>query len=245
MKSLAVIPARYASTRFPGKPLALLAGKPIVQHVWERCRSAEGVDQVIIATEDERIYTACSAFGAQCEMTSADHRSGTDRIAEVAGRHPEYEIVLNVQGDEPAIAAHTIAAVVAALRKSECTIATPVAPAQLQDVTNPNVVKVVMSLAGDALYFSRAPIPYHRDGLPSTRPEYLRHIGLYGFRREALLRIAQLPPSPLELAESLEQLRWLQAGWTIRCVTVKTFSAGVDTPEDLKALEKSWRDASR
>lgn len=245
MKSLAVIPARYASTRFPGKPLALLAGKPIVQHVWERCRSATGVDQVIVATEDERIRDACHAFGAQCEMTSADHKSGTDRVAEVAGRHPEYEIVLNVQGDEPAIAVETIASVVAALRKSECTIATPVAPAQPQDVANPNVVKVVTSLAGDALYFSRAPIPCHRDRMPSTRPEYLRHIGLYGFRREALLQVAQLPPSPLEIAESLEQLRWLQAGWTIRCVTVATFSAGVDTPEDLKALEKSWRDASR
>ncbi|MCX6601749.1 MAG: 3-deoxy-manno-octulosonate cytidylyltransferase [bacterium] len=245
MKSLAVIPARYSSTRFPGKPLALLAGKPMVQHVWERCCSAAGVDQVIIATEDERIRAACSAFGAPCEMTSAGHRSGTDRVAEVARRHAEYEIVLNVQGDEPAIAAETIAAVVAALREGGCMIATPVAPAQLQDVSNPNVVKVVLSLAGDALYFSRAPIPHHRDGLPSTRPEYLRHIGLYGFRREALLKVAQLSPSPLEVAESLEQLRWLQAGFVIRCVAVKTFSAGVDTPEDLKILEKFWRDTSR
>lgn len=245
MKSLAVIPARFASTRFPGKPLALLAGKPVVQHVWERCCSASGVDQVIVATEDERICRACHAFGAQCEMTSADHRSGTDRVAEVAGRHPEYEIVLNVQGDEPAIAEQTIAAVVAALREGGCTIATPVAPAPLDDAVNPNVVKVVLSLAGDALYFSRAPIPFHRDRLHSAQPEYLRHIGLYGFRRETLLRAAQLPPSPLETAESLEQLRWLQAGWTIRCVTVATFSAGVDTPEDLKALEKSWRGASR
>jgi 3-deoxy-manno-octulosonate cytidylyltransferase (CMP-KDO synthetase) len=245
VKSLAVIPARYASTRFPGKPLALLAGKPMVQHVWERCGSASGVDHVIIATEDERICDACSAFGAKCEMTSAAHRSGTDRVAEVARRHPEYEIILNVQGDEPAIAAETIAAVVAALREGGCTIATPVAPAQLQDAANPNVVKVVLSLAGDALYFSRASIPHHRDGLPSTRPEYLRHIGLYGFRREALLKVAQLPPSPLEVAESLEQLRWLQAGFAIRCVKVNTFSVGVDTPEDLKILERFWRDTSR
>ena len=245
MKSLAVIPARYASTRFPGKPLALLAGKPVVQHVWELCRGTAGVDRVIVATEDERIGNACAVFGAECEMTSGDHRTGTDRVAEVAGRHSEFEIVLNVQGDEPAMAAETIAKVVAALREGGCTIATPVAPAQPQDAANPNVVKVVMSLAGDALYFSRAPIPHYRGDSLSTRPEYLRHIGLYGFRREALLKVAQLRPSPLEAAESLEQLRWLQAGFAIRCVKVNTFSAGVDTPEDLKALEKSWHGASR
>jgi 3-deoxy-manno-octulosonate cytidylyltransferase (CMP-KDO synthetase) len=244
VKCLAVIPARYASTRFPGKPLAVLAGKPMVQHVWERCVSASGVDRVIVATEDERIRKACAVFGAECEMTSADHRSGTDRVAEVARRYPEYEIVLNVQGDEPAIAGEAIAKVAAALQESHCTIATPVAPAQFQDVSNPNVVKVVFSQAGDALYFSRAAIPYHRDGLPSTRPEYLRHIGLYGFRREVLLKVAELPPSSLELAESLEQLRWLQAGFVIRCVKVETFSAGVDTPEGLKTLESVWRERS-
>jgi 3-deoxy-manno-octulosonate cytidylyltransferase (CMP-KDO synthetase) len=244
VKALAVIPARYASTRFPGKPLALLAGKPMVQQVWERCRAAAGVDRVIVATEDERIQRACSTFGAECEMTSADHKSGTDRVAEVARRYAEYEIVLNVQGDEPAIAAETIATVVKALREGSCQIATPVAPAQVQDVSNPNVVKVVVSLAGDALYFSRAAIPFHRDGSPSMRPGYLRHIGLYGFRREALLKVTQLPPSPLEVAESLEQLRWLSAGWAIRCVEVSTFSPSVDTPEDLRALELTWNEAS-
>lgn len=245
MKSLAVIPARYASTRFPGKPLAILAGKPMIQHVWERCCKAEGVDRTVVATEDERIVSACRGFGAECEMTSAEHRSGTDRVAEVAGRHPEFEIVLNVQGDEPAMASQTIAAVVSVLREGVCTIATPVAAAQPEDLPNPNVVKVVVSLAGDALYFSRAAIPFHRDGLPSTRPEYVRHIGLYGFRREALLQVTQLPPLPLEVAESLEQLRWLQAGWSIRCVAVNAISVGVDTPEDLKSLEPLFRNISK
>jgi 3-deoxy-manno-octulosonate cytidylyltransferase (CMP-KDO synthetase) len=245
VKSLAVIPARYASTRFPGKPLAILSGKPMIQHVWERCRAADGVDRVIVATEDERIVNACHAFGAECEMTSAEHHSGTDRVAEVAQRYPEYEIVLNVQGDEPAMASSTIAAVVSVLRKDQCVIATPVTIARPDDLPNPNVVKVVVALTGDALYFSRAAIPFHRDGLPSTRPEYVRHIGLYGFRREALLKVTQLPVLPLEVAESLEQLRWLQAGWKIRCVAVSSLSIGVDTPEDLKSLEAHWPNPSR
>jgi 3-deoxy-manno-octulosonate cytidylyltransferase (CMP-KDO synthetase) len=241
---LAVIPARYASTRFPGKPIALLAGQPIIRHVWERCRSAAGVDRVIVATEDERICAACAVFGAECEMTSASHRSGTDRTAEIARRHPEYEIILNVQGDEPAIAPETIEAIAAVLRGDTCKIATPVAAAQLDDAGDPHVVKVVVSLAGDALYFSRAAIPHHRAGASSAPAGYLRHVGLYGFRRETLLRVAELPPSPLELAESLEQLRWLQAGFAIRCVPVTCFFAGVDTPEDLRALETLWRSDS-
>ena len=238
MKTLAVIPARYGSTRFPGKPLALLAGKPIVQHVWEKCR-ASGVDAVIVATEDERIAAACRAFGATAELTRADHGSGTDRVAEVGARRREFDIVLNVQGDEPGMAPDVIRAVAKAVAEVSCDIATAAAPLENEhDLTNPNVVKVVTALDGRALYFSRSPIPFHRDRTVQP-PAYLRHLGIYGFRRDALQRVAILPPSPLELAESLEQLRWLQAGMSIHCALVSTFSVGIDTREDLLAFEQA------
>lgn len=242
---MVVIPARFASVRFPGKPLALIHGKPMIQHVWERCRVAAGVDHVIVATEDERIKKVCDAFGADCEITSPQHQSGTDRVAEVAKNHADFDIVLNVQGDEPTIASEAISAVVTELKHSQSVIATPVASARAEDVTNSNVVKVVTALNGNALYFSRSPIPCHRDGKPETAPGYLRHIGLYGFHRDTLFQVTKLTPSPLERSESLEQLRWLQSGFTIRCVPVSSFSVGIDTPEDLQFLEQSLLDHSR
>jgi 3-deoxy-manno-octulosonate cytidylyltransferase (CMP-KDO synthetase) len=238
LKTLAVIPARYGSTRFPGKPLALLMGKPTVQHVWEKC-CASGVDAVIVATEDERIASACRSFGANAELTRADHASGTDRVAEVGSRHPEFDIILNVQGDEPGIAPEVIRAVAKAVAEKSCDIATAVAPLEnASDLENPNVVKVVTALDGRALYFSRSPIPFQRDRATSP-PSYLRHLGIYGFRSEALQRVAQLSPSPLERAESLEQLRWLQSGLSIYCAPVSTFSVGIDTPEDLLTFEQT------
>lgn len=240
MKTLAVIPARYASTRFPGKPLAVLTGKPMVQHVWERCRAA-GMDRVIVATEDERIVTACRAFGAEAELTSPGHRSGTDRVAEVASRHSEYPLVVNVQGDEPAIEPATISAVASILREPGVQISTAVAELKdSADLGNPNVVKVVIGLNGDALYFSRAPIPFVRESSAGVRPVFLRHFGIYGFRREVLLEVTALPPSTLEECESLEQLRWLQAGYAVRCVRTEGGGTGVDTPEDLKAVARTF-----
>ncbi len=236
MPTLAVIPARYASTRFPGKPLADIDGKPMIRHVFERCAAAQNVDQVIVATEDERILSACQAFGANVEMTSASHVSGTDRVAEVALRHPEFDAVLNVQGDEPTIEAATVAAVAAALRDATVRISTAMTlflPQERPD--DPNMVKVVTNPRGDALYFSRSPIPYYRDAAAKHKT-HNRHLGIYGFQRDVLLAVTKLPPSALERAESLEQLRWLEAGYAIRCVTVRSRSTGIDTPQDLDLL---------
>jgi 3-deoxy-manno-octulosonate cytidylyltransferase (CMP-KDO synthetase) len=238
LKTLAVIPARYASTRFPGKPLALIAGKPMIEHVWEGCLTS-GVEAVIVATEDERIVSACRKFGATAELTRADHASGTDRVAEVSSRHPEFDIVLNVQGDEPGMPPEVIRAVAKAVAETSCDIATAAAPlTNTVDLANPNVVKVVTALDGRALYFSRSSIPFQRDRT-TPPPAYLRHLGIYGFRRVALQRASKLTPSPLELTEALEQLRWLQSGLSIHCALVSTYSVGIDTPEDLLAFEQT------
>lgn len=236
-RSLVVIPARYASVRFPGKPLTLIAGKPMVQHVFERARAAAGVDAVIVATEDERIAAACQRFSAPVEITSPHHRSGTDRVAEVALRHTEFEIVLNVQGDEPAIEPATIAAVVAACREKDVQISTAVTPSDaVQELASPHVVKAVLDRERNALYFSRALIPFFRDETSPTVQLFYRHLGIYGFRYSALLHAASLAPSPLEMAESLEQLRWLEAGLRIRCAIVQSRSRGVDTPADVAEI---------
>lgn len=235
MRALAVIPARFASTRFPGKPLTLIAGKPLVQHVWERCRMAEEIERVIVATEDARIRDACAAFGAEAEMTSPDHASGTDRVAEIALRYGEFDVVLNVQGDEPAIAPATISAVARAFREGEREIVTAISP--LEDVRereNPNVVKAVIARNGRALYFSRAAIPFLRG---DAKVRFHRHQGIYGFRAEILQRVTALPPSELERAESLEQLRWLENGLAIHCVIVPAISVGVDVPSDVPIVE--------
>jgi 3-deoxy-manno-octulosonate cytidylyltransferase (CMP-KDO synthetase) len=239
VRTLVVIPARFASIRFPGKPLARIGGKAMVQHVWERSVQS-GVERVIIATEDERIIAAGKSFGAEVEMTRADHASGTDRMAEVSARHPEYEIVINVQGDEPGMAAETIAAVAQAAAEQSCDVATAVSRQVTEgDLANPNVVKVVLASDHRALYFSRSPIPYVRNNDGIIQPEYLRHLGIYGFRRASLMKATALPPSPLEQAESLEQLRWLQAGFSIYCVDVPNVSVGIDTPADLQSFEHS------
>jgi 3-deoxy-manno-octulosonate cytidylyltransferase (CMP-KDO synthetase) len=239
MQILAVIPARYASTRFPGKPLAEIAGKPMVRHVYERCRSALGVSRVIVATEDDRIVHACKAFGGEAELTSPEHVSGTDRVAEVAARHPEFDGILNVQGDEPGIEPETVQAVALLLSNPDVQIASAMTRfLKHEPVGNPNAVKVVTDARGDALYFSRAPIPYFRDPT-AQNPMHFRHLGIYGFSREVLLKLTKLAPSQLERAESLEQLRWLEAGYRLRLVEVQSRSAGIDTPADLDLYVKT------
>ncbi len=232
-----IIPARWGSTRFPGKPLALLSGRPLIQHVWERASRAGCAGRVIIATDDMRIAETAFNFGAEVALTSPKHPSGTDRVAEVAAGLPGYSLVVNVQGDEPRIAPKVIDRLAAALREDRrlgiATAAHPLVDAA--DLANPNVVKVVTDLRGQALYFSRSAIPHDRDG--TGRVRYLRHQGLYAYRRQALLDFVRWKPTPLEQAEKLEQLRALEHGLRIGVITVREASAGVDTPQDLATLQ--------
>ena len=229
----AAIPARWGSTRLPGKPLLPLAGKPMVQHVYERAARAEGIARVVVLTDDERIAAAVAAFGGHCEMTPAECASGTDRIA-FAARGWDAAAVVNVQGDEPLIDPRAIGRLAVHLRDhEEDGIATLAAPAAKEDLDTPHVVKVVLDRDGYALYFSRAPIPYHRQG-EGAAP--LRHLGIYGYRRQALLTLAALPPSSLERRESLEQLRALENGMRIRVLIVDAASPGVDTADDARRV---------
>lgn len=238
---VAIIPARWASTRFPGKPLVGLRGKPLVQHVWERTCRARLVDRVIVATDDMRIAEAAFDFGAEVALTSPKHPTGTDRLAEVAGRLKSARLILNVQGDEPDIAPATIDRLVRALqddpRLGMVTAANPLTdPA---DAANPNVVKVVTDCAGRALYFSRSLIPHDRDGRGGIR--HLRHQGIYGYRRSVLLDFVKWRPTPLEKAEQLEQLRALEHGVSIGVVAVRRPSVGVDVPGDVVRAERALR----
>ena len=244
MKIVGIIPARYASTRFPGKPLALIAGKPLIQHVVEQCQKARSLSEVIVATDDTRIWEVAQNF-CRAEMTRPDHPSGSDRIAEVAGRCA-CDSVVNIQGDEPLIDPAVIDAVAGALAGNEMsTAATRIT--HPEELDNPNVVKVVVSAAGRALYFSRRTIPYLREAASGSVNEqlaafaFLKHLGIYGYRRETLLRLVKFPVSPLEAAEKLEQLRALENGVQIAVVTVDYDSVGVDVPEDVKRVEKLLR----
>lgn len=230
-----VIPARYASTRFPGKPLALLRGKPMLQWVWEGAKTSTFGTRVVVATDDQRIHDAARDFGAECVMTRADHPTGTDRVAEVA-QHDDGEIYINVQGDEPLIRGEVIDAVIRPLVE-DASVNMASAYRDLaagENAAHADLVKVVCALNGDALYFSRSPIPHFRDG---ASPVHHVHIGLYGYRRGFLLGLSKLPPTPLELAEKLEQLRVLEHGHKIRMVKVAYESIGVDRPEDLQKAE--------
>jgi len=237
VRALAVIPVRWGSTRFPGKPLATLAGRPLVQHVVEAALNSLAFERVLVATDDERIAEAVARFGGDVELTSAAHRSGTDRVAEVVGRLPAEapEVVVNLQGDEPMLDGASLQRLVRAFTDVRVAMATLVRP--LEDPAerlSPHVVKVVPDVRGDALYFSRADIPFDRDGMRVPR---FAHVGLYGYRRATLLRLAQLPPGTLEQAESLEQLRALEHGIRIRCVLTEHQGIGVDTPADLARAE--------
>ncbi len=233
-KVLAVIPARYASTRFPGKPLVDIQGKPMLQHVWERVQQVTEIHRAIIATDDSRIAQAAHLFGAEAMMTSSAHPSGTDRAWEVARQFPEFDWVLNVQGDEPFINPNHLRMAIEGISKfPEAAIITLVTPLQdAESWPDPNLVKAVLTAEGKALYFSRSPVPYHRDQ-PQVPQNVYRHIGLYLYARSSLEKLTQLPPSPLEQIEKLEQLRALEAGMSLYAVTVNRAPIGVDTPADL------------
>ncbi len=240
---LVVVPARYASVRFPGKPLAQIAGRPMIQHVVERLREAGSVSRIVVATEDQRIKDAVTSFGGEAILTRADHRTGTDRVAEVAVHIPA-EIYVNVQGDEPLVDSATVDAVIQALIADEAVhIATPCAPiTKPNDIMDPNIVKVVRDFDGNALYFSRAPIPWVRDTGAKVAAEHWKHIGIYGYRRDALLEFPTLPPGELERVEQLEQLRWLENGFHIGVVETEYDGVSVDVPADIEKVEKILRE---
>ncbi len=247
MKFIGIIPARYASTRFPGKPLADIKGKPMVQRVYEQASKVLPV--VYVATDDERIYNAVKSFGGNAVMTSAEHSSGTDRCSEAVKkaeqeREEVYDVVVNIQGDEPFIAPEMLLKVMSCFNDAKTDIATLVKPfAADEDIFNPNSPKVVVGATNFALYFSRSAIPYLR-GVDQQewqqKHTFLKHIGLYGYRTKVRHQLTQLPQGDMEVAESLEQLRWLENGYSIKVERTEHQSIGIDTPEDLaKALEQN------
>ncbi len=238
---LAVIPARYQSQRFPGKPLVKIGGRTMVQSVFEAAKSCPNFSRIIVATESEKIATCVREFGGEVELTSDKHETGTDRIAEVAARHPEYDVVVNVQGDQPFVSAKMLNQLVAPyLSGGELPDMTTLAcPLNLEaDLDNPNVAKVICDRHDNALYFSRSPIPYFRKKLSATpkMPVY-HHLGLYAFRADFLAKYTQLAATPLEQCESLEQLRVLEHGYRIRVCQTETAIIEINTPEDLTAAQ--------
>jgi 3-deoxy-manno-octulosonate cytidylyltransferase (CMP-KDO synthetase) len=265
LRTLGVIPARYGAQRFPGKPLALIAGQPLIQRVYDRARQAKRLDRVVVATDDERIRSAVEKFGGAVVMTSPACPSGTDRAAEVA-RQSDAELIVNIQGDEPLLRpemidqlvegmlsspvpspvrfasglSHPMGAAASAASGAGCVMATLArAITDPAEVANPNVVKVVFGVTGRALYFSRCPIPFNRE--PAT---HYKHIGIYAYRREFLLQYVQMPPSPLERTEKLEQLRALENGYPIQVLVTPFDSIGVDVPADVQRVEEILRHAS-
>lgn len=240
MSKIIVIPARLGSTRLPEKPLLKETGKYLIQHVYEQACLSKRAERIIIATDDERIMDAARSFGGEAVMTRADHPSGTDRVAEVARKY-DCDLVVNLQGDEPQVAPQSLDLLFELLEKNPqapmATLATPIP--SLEAFQNPNCVKVVVDDQGRALYFSRSPIPYFRDGLPefnTQNPKAWQHLGLYGYRKDFLLGISQIPPHPLEQAEKLEQLRVLAKGVPLMVGKVIHQGIGIDTPEDYQAF---------
>ena len=241
MKYIAIIPARYASTRFPGKPLAVLGGKPVIQRVYEQAIAVLG--EAYVATDDERIYSCVESFGGRAVMTRSDHKSGTDRLEEAAEKiGTDADVIINIQGDEPFIQRSQIETLCRQFDNPETQIATLGKRFEsMEAVENPNSPKIVCDLRGYALYFSRSVIPFVR-GIDRQewfgKFPFLKHLGIYAYRREVLREITQLPQSPLEVAESLEQLRWLQNGYRIRVGETDVETVGIDTPEDLQRAEQ-------
>ena len=239
MKFTIIIPARYASTRFPGKPLAMLGGKPVIQRVYEQASKLQS--PVYVATDDERIFQCVCNFGGQAVMTRNDHKSGTDRIEEAVEKiGTEADVIINIQGDEPFVQVSQIETLCHLFDDPETQIGTLGKPFEsMEAVQNPNSPKIVRDRRGFALYFSRSVIPFIRDNAQrSAQHIYLKHLGLYAYRREVLREITQLPQSPLELAESLEQLRWLENGYRIRVGLTDVETVGIDTPADLERAEE-------
>ncbi|MFA7357671.1 MAG: 3-deoxy-manno-octulosonate cytidylyltransferase [Bacteroidales bacterium] len=245
MRFLGLIPARYASSRFPGKPLVQIKNKPMIQWVYEQARP--WVDDLFVCTDDERIFSAVEAFGGKVIMTSSAHRSGTDRCAEASAKlEGDFEVVINIQGDEPYIRGEQIQALKACFSKAETEIATLVKPFKTEDglqaLLNPNSPKVVLNTRGEALYFSRSVIPYLRNYPQSQWLEknvFYKHLGIYAYKRNILAKLALLEASPLEQKESLEQLRWLENGYKISTALTQVENQAIDTPEDLERLLKN------
>ena len=241
MKFIGIIPARYASTRFPGKPLALLGDKPVIQHVYEKVAAV--LEAAYVATDDERIYDAVKSFGGQVVMTRTDHKSGTDRIEEAIEKiGGEWDVVVNVQGDEPFVAKSQLDTICHCFDDPTTQIATLGKPFEsMEAVQNPNSPKIVVDNMGFAMYFSRSVIPYVRGKEKSswlTHYPFLKHLGIYAYRKDVLRQVTQLPQSSLEIAESLEQLRWLQNGFKIKVGTTDVETVGIDTPQDLERAEE-------
>lgn len=241
MKFIAIIPARYASTRFPGKPLAMLGGKPVIQRVYEQ--AVKVLSEAYVATDDERIFHAVKSFGGQAVMTRSDHKSGTDRIQEAVEKiQTQADVIINIQGDEPFVQPSQLETLMQLFDAPETQIGTLGKPFEtMEAVENPNSPKIVCDRRGFALYFSRSVIPYVRGKEQQEWLQhypYLKHLGLYAYRREVLHEITQLPQSPLELAESLEQLRWLENGYRIRVGLTDVETVGIDTPDDLQRAEE-------
>lgn len=241
MKFIGIIPARYASSRFPGKPLALLGGKPVIQHVYEKVAAV--LEAAYVATDDERIYDVVKSFGGQVVMTRTDHKSGTDRIEEaIENIGGEWDVVVNVQGDEPFVAKNQLDTICHCFDDPTTQIATLGKPFEsMEAVQNPNSPKIVVDNMGFAMYFSRSVIPYVRGKEMSswlTHYPFLKHLGIYAYRKDVLRQVTQLPQSSLEIAESLEQLRWLQNGFKIKVGTTDVETVGIDTPQDLERAEE-------
>ncbi len=238
-KVVIVIPARYGSSRLPGKPLVSLSGKPMIQRVYEQAKQATKAQHVVVATDDQRIVQAVEAFGGLARMTRSDHRTGTERVAEVAA-HLEGDVFVNVQGDEPLLDPAAVDTAIAALiEDASAHVATVVTPVRTPaDIMDPNVVKAVLDFDDYALYFSRAPVPWVRDTHAKMQVRHWKHLGLYVFRRAALLEYPTLPQGELERIEQLEQLRWLENGWKIRVAEVQHDAVSVDVPEDIARVEK-------
>ena len=247
MKFIGIIPARYASTRFPGKPLAVLGGKAVIQRVYEQASSV--LEEAYVATDDERIFDAVEAFGGRAVMTRADHKSGTDRIEEAAEKiGTDADVIINIQGDEPFIQKSQIETLMQLFEVPETQIGTLGKRFETIDAAlNPNSPKIVTDLQGFALYFSRYTIPFVRGQEQAVWLEkypFLKHLGLYAYRREVLREVTKLPQSPLEIAESLEQLRWLENGFRIRVGLTDVETVGIDTPEDLQRAEEFLKEIS-
>lgn len=241
MNTIGIIPARYGSTRFPGKPLALIGGKPMIQRVYEQCLKSE-LNFVIIATDNGEIFDVVNSFGGNAVMTSSELPSGTDRCREaLKSLHEDYDLAINIQGDEPFINPEQINQVISILENTEAEIATLVSPAlSMEEVENPNRVKAVVAQDGKALYFSRYGIPFPRNKESLKAEDYMIHLGIYGFTVRALKKTKKLKMSTLERTEGLEQLRWLQNGMSIYTAITQERADAVDTPEDLRAIEKKY-----
>ncbi len=242
MKILGIIPARYASTRFPGKPLVDIYGKTMIQRVYEQSIKTKGLAHVVVATDDERIAEEVTNFGGQYVMTANTHQSGTDRCAEVAEKMPEYDIIINIQGDEPYISPEQIELLSTCFSDDKTQLATLIKEITTdEELFNVNIPKVVINAQQAALYFSRQTIPYLRNTEKENwlkAHQFYKHIGIYGYRRDVLLALTKLKPSTLEITESLEQLRWLENGFTIKTKVTHLETIAIDTPEDLKKISK-------